>query len=71
MFLDESAYERRKRHEQIVHEWIQRDFLNNYLTDKEIGEQRVIMEEFELKKRLNAEKWEIDQEAIEGLLKLQ
>lgn len=38
LFVDDSSDEGKKRHDQIINEWIQRDILNDCLTQKEIGE---------------------------------
>lgn len=70
LMVDEKAEDAAKRHNADVEEMIQRERITRSLTKEAIEQQKILMEEAELKKNLN-EEGEVDQEVIETLLNLQ
>lgn len=57
-------------HDQMLKEIYDRKFLNNKLSEKELVEQRILLEQFEFQNQLRMDEEELDQKVLEGLLKL-
>jgi len=45
LFIDEATEEAIKRHDEIVGEWMKREMISRFLTDKELEDQRILMED--------------------------